>query len=84
MTRTQRREAALRQRWLEILQAELVQREAENTSERHEQQLAELVAKLDEMSARLATAPDYRPPTPEENAAFERDFTAFLGRLATP
>jgi hypothetical protein len=61
ISRTQRREAALRQRWLAILQAELLRREGEDGGERREQALAWLTAKLDDMAANLAAAPDYQP-----------------------
>jgi hypothetical protein len=52
MTRAQRREAALRQRWLAILQAELLRREEEDGGDRREQVLGELIAKLDQMAER--------------------------------
>jgi hypothetical protein len=59
MSRSQRREAALRQCWLEILQAELLRREGADGGERREQALAWLTAKLDGMAANLTADPDY-------------------------
>jgi hypothetical protein len=83
MTRAQRREAALRQRWLAILQAELLRREEEDGGDRREQVLGELIAKLDQMAERLAMAPDYVPPTPEEAAATAREIDTFFRQFAT-
>ena len=37
-----------------------------------------LIARLTEMASRLAAAPDYVPPTPDENAAIERELDEFL------
>jgi hypothetical protein len=42
-----------------------------------------LIAKLDEMAARLQEAADYAPPTPAEAAAAEREIEAFFERSAT-
>jgi hypothetical protein len=82
-TRAQRREAGLRRRWLEILHSELMRRDQEDGGARHEQALADIFAKLDDMHERLAMAPDYVPPTPAEAAATEREIEAFFKRLAT-
>lgn len=82
ISRSQRREATLRRRWLEILQAELLQREKVNGGERREYAIAEL-ATVDVMGERLRAAPNYRPPTEDEAAALERDLDEIFKRYAT-
>jgi hypothetical protein len=54
---TSQREEKLRQRWLEVLRAELARRdETEESGERREQLIAALEAELRAMAERLATA----------------------------
>jgi hypothetical protein len=69
MTSRSRREEKLRQRWLEVLRAELAHRnETEEGGELREQRIAELQAQLDVIADRIRSAPAYVEPTEAEKA----------------
>jgi hypothetical protein len=46
--------------------------------------IARLMDEMDLIRERLLADPDYRPPTPEEIEAFERDFAALMRELGAP
>jgi hypothetical protein len=69
VTSRSRREETLRQRWLEVLRAELVYREeGDDGGARREQLVAEFVARLDEMAERMCAAPGYVEPSEAQKA----------------
>jgi hypothetical protein len=68
----------LHQRWLTLLTDERARRSGMPTGE---EATAWLINELDQMAGRLAAAPDYRPPTPAEAAAAEREIDAFFATL---
>ena len=59
--------AALRAQWLAEIDAEIERRREGRLEAAGGDPRQQLLLKLDEMGARLRAAPDYRPPTPEEN-----------------
>jgi hypothetical protein len=44
--------------------------------------LERLIAEMDIVAARLRASKDWTEPTPEENAAYWREFEAFMATLA--
>jgi hypothetical protein len=74
VTSRSRREEILRQRWLEVLRAELASREeGEDGRARREQQIAEFHAQLNVIAERMRSAPGYVEPTPAEKAQWGRE-----------
>jgi hypothetical protein len=59
--------AALRNEWLQGVEEEIERRRQARIEATGGDPLTLLLLRLDEMGARLRAAPDYRPPTPEEN-----------------
>jgi hypothetical protein len=59
--------AALRSGWLQGVKEEIERRRQVRLEAVGGDPRQQLLLKLDEMGARLRAAPDYRPPTPEEN-----------------
>jgi hypothetical protein len=60
--------AALRSGWLQVVEEEIERRRQATIEATGGDPLTLLLLRLDEMGARLRAAPDYRPPTPEEDA----------------
>ena len=65
--------AALRLRWLAEISAEIERRQAAKLEAAGGDELERFMAQLDEMARRLRAAPDWREPTPEEQAQYGRD-----------
>jgi hypothetical protein len=68
MTLSPAERAALRAQWLAEIDAEIERRREATIGAAGGDPRQQLSLKLDEIGARLRAAPDYRPPTPEENA----------------
>jgi len=67
MTLSTTERAALRAQWLAEIDAEIERRRQAVVEAAGGDPRQQLLAKLTEMGERLRAAPDYRPPTPEEN-----------------
>jgi hypothetical protein len=74
--------AGLRAAWLQDVEAEIESRR-QATIEATGGDLLTLLVRLDEMGARLRAAPDYRPPTPEEDAEAKAEFEGWLAAFTS-
>jgi hypothetical protein len=81
MTLSSTERAALRAQWLAEIDAEIERRQAAALEAAGGDPRAQLLAKLAEMGKRMRAAPDYRPPTPEENEQAMAEIEARFAEL---
>jgi hypothetical protein len=83
VTSRSRREEILRQRWLEVLRAELAHREeGEESGALREQRIAEFQAQLDVIAVRLRADPNYVEATEAQKAQWGRELDAYFRQRA--
>ena len=80
MTSRSHLEKKLRQRWLEVLRAELDRRDQEDGGASRERRIAELQAQLDVMAERIRAAPDYVEPSEAQKAQWGRALDAWFAQ----
>jgi hypothetical protein len=70
--------AALRRAWLQGVEEEIERRRQATIEATGGDPRQQLLLELAEMGARLRAAPDYRPPTPEEDAEAMAELEGWL------
>jgi hypothetical protein len=83
VTSRSRREEILRQRWLEVLRAELASREEAEGGELREQRIAAFRVQLNVIAERLRSAPGYVEPTDAEKAQWRKELDAWFRSYAS-